>query len=421
MIEETRDMRKKFREAVKSIIELMKKRSKPRSIYYLSPEIDLVKRAWHLELKTKTIFPSVMEFYDDAMKLESVKECLDLMVERKFPKRLETRIVDKDGKPVENPDYRPFLMSETLVSLTYRYLELYGFKFLEENFEKLYNEMIAYVYSTQRELIVVSPLENFELNGIEEFSIDEYKVRRLTEWEVRELIEHGYRLGFVFSPEYGSIDNIYCVERIMKAPKRSTPPLESFIQDFVTLLRIFKHDMIGCGPILHYPKIWRMSWGMSLSTQAHRLAPKYVLSKDDIQPLTSLWEQFIQAKNKLPNNVKFALRWFDKSYEERETLDRVLDLAIALEVLFGTSDRLDLYVLHFIGLDREEKLALNEVIKDLRKIRGGILHSGYYKVKPEFADTVENIFRRSARKFLGLIINLSYEEIKKEIRTSILS
>jgi hypothetical protein len=61
-------------------------------------------------------------------------------------------IVDENGKPVQNPNYEPFLMYEILGTMTAKYLEKYGCEFDEKKFEEVYEEMISYVYSSKRDL-----------------------------------------------------------------------------------------------------------------------------------------------------------------------------------------------------------------------------------------------------------------------------
>ncbi|MEM3833316.1 MAG: HEPN domain-containing protein [Thermoprotei archaeon] len=409
-----------FGDAVKSIIQLLRERGEVKNVYYLAPQI--VGYRWRLDIKIKTIYPRVIEFFEECMNLESVKKCLNLMLERNFPEHLEMTIVDSSGKPVENPDYKPFLMTEILGTLVNRYLESYGFDFNEEKFKKLYDEMVKHVYSKGRELVIVSPLENFELQGVNEASIGEYKVRELNEWELKELINYGYPLGWEFRPEFGDIEIRYCVEITVNVPKRSLSPPEPYIEDFVTMLRLFKRGSVKHGYILHYPKIWRTSWGASLGGYIDRfhIFTNYILTEEDITPLSLFVQQFLKVKNQFPNPMKFAIRWFNKSYREVEALDKLLDLAIALEVLFGTSDRLDLYVPHFIGSNKEERERLNKDIRKLREIRGSIVHSGYYKVEQEFIDKIEDIFRACISKFINLLPSLTYEKIIENIRISLL-
>jgi hypothetical protein len=181
-----------FRDCIRSILEIIQKYGKVQTYYSYAPKIDLLNRSWHLALEQKNIYPHLFEFENELMKLPAVKKCLDLMLKEDFPKRLEMKIVDKNGKPVQNPNYEPSLMYEILGTMTAKYLEKYGYEFNEEKFEEIYEEMISYVYSPERELVLVSPLENFDLKDLDEFSVDEYKVRKLNEQEMKILISFGY-------------------------------------------------------------------------------------------------------------------------------------------------------------------------------------------------------------------------------------
>jgi hypothetical protein len=70
------------------------------------------------------------------------------------------------------------------------------------------------------------------------------------------LISFGYFPGFVFTPYGGIIENVYCIERVIKTSNRNIPPVQSsYIEDFVTALRLFKSGVTGFNTILSYPKI----------------------------------------------------------------------------------------------------------------------------------------------------------------------
>jgi hypothetical protein len=362
------------------------------------------------------------------MKLPAVKRCLALMLEENFPKRLEMEIVDKDGRPVQNINYESYLMYQILGTMISKYLEQYSCDFSEEKFEEIYNEMISYVYSLGREFVLISPLENFDLKDLDEFSADGYKVRRLNEWEIKTLMGSGYFPGSFFTPSGGSIEIIYCIERVIKTPSKKLYtlfPKEHIIEDFMTALRLFKPGIIGFNVILCYPKIWTDTWAVlgSLAPQRYALrSPKYVFEKGDLEPFAAFWNQFKKVKDQLPDNIKFSLRWFNKSYAEQEAMDRLLDLEIALEALFQGHKRLDLYLAHFIGSNKNERLKINKDMEELQKIRGAIVHSGYHKraQEREFIDLTESYYRRSMRKFLELFPSLSYIKIIRNIKESIL-
>ena len=417
------EIRAIFRDCMKSILGITQKHGKIQTYYDYTPKINLHDRFWHLELERRTIYPNLFEFKDELMKLPIIKRCLTLMLEEDFPKRLEMEIIDENGRPAQNPNYEPFLMYKVLGTMTAKYFEKYGCDFSEEKFEEIYEEMMNYVYSPERELVLVLPLENFDLKDLDEFSIDEYKIRKLNEEEMKVLISFGYRLGFIFSPDHGTIENIYCVERIIRTPKRRIPPPQPCIEDFVTALRLFKPGVVGFNFILHYPKItWEIPWSgqSTLQIYSFKRSPKYMFEQKDLEPFISFWNQFNKVKNQFPNNIKFSLRWFDKSYREQEVLDRLLDLAIALEVLFKVGNRLDLYVPHFIGSNKDEKLRINKDIRELQGARGSIVHSGYYECKQEFVNSIENYYRLSMQKFLKLLSNQSYESIIESIKDSML-
>jgi hypothetical protein len=415
------EIRNVFSECIKSILEIIHKSGEIRTYYDYSLKIDLSARSWYLELEPKIKYPLPLSFENELMRLPIVKKCLELMLKENFPQRIGLKIY-KNGKPVPNPNYEPHLKAEILEIMVIKYIEKYGFDFSEEKFEEIYKEMIEYVYSQERELIYVAPLENFDLLGLDEVKVDDYKIRRLDEWEIKALIEFGYFLGPTYSPYHGGIENIYCIERIIRIPKKEGLmfPLPD-IDDFLTALRLFKAGFAGFNAILQYPRIWRIAWGVSISDKrTFERSPKYVFEQKNLEPFISFWNKFKNVKNNFPNNIKFSLRWFNKSYKEQEDIDRLLDLAIALEALFNISDRLDLYVSHFIGSSKEERLKISKDIEKLRKIRGAIVHSGYYKCEREFIDLIENYYRLSMQKFLNLITNQSYESIIKSIKESIL-
>jgi len=94
-----------FRDCIRSILEIIQKYGKVQTYYSYAPKIDLLNRSWHLVLEQKNIYPHLFEFENELMKLPAVKKCLDLMLKEDFPKRLKMNIADKNGKPVQNPNY----------------------------------------------------------------------------------------------------------------------------------------------------------------------------------------------------------------------------------------------------------------------------------------------------------------------------
>jgi hypothetical protein len=298
-----------FRDCIRSILEIIQKYGKVQTYYSYAPKIDLLNRSWHLVLEQKNIYPHLFEFENELMKLPAVKKCLDLMLKEDFPKRLEMNIADKNGKPAQNPNYEPSLIDKILNVMVTKYLEEYGYDFNEEKFEKIYEEMISYVYSPEMEIVLVSPLENFDLKDLDEFSVDEYKVRKLNEQEIKNLISFGYFPSFDLL-RGGIIENIYCIERVIKTSNRNIPLAQpSYIEDFVTALRLFKSGITGFNTILFYPKIWINLWEMQ-NLHRYRFTgyPKYVFERKDLESFLSFWNQFKKVKDQFSNNINFSLR-----------------------------------------------------------------------------------------------------------------
>ncbi|MGQ9469460.1 MAG: hypothetical protein ACUVTD_06505 [Nitrososphaerales archaeon] len=124
------EFKEAFKKAIISMLGFMKRHSKPEIIHHLAPEI--LGGRWYLRLKTTTTYyPRIVAFYDELLKLEDVRKCLDLMLTKGFPERLEMRIVDNEGKPVQKSRLRTRLLAEIFGRFANNF-EKYGFEFIEE-------------------------------------------------------------------------------------------------------------------------------------------------------------------------------------------------------------------------------------------------------------------------------------------------
>jgi hypothetical protein len=418
-----------FKECLKSLLRFVREHDLVSMFYDITPSIDLSKRTWQLDLAPKYVYskPILLELIEGSIKLPEVERCVEVMLREDFPRRTGMKIVDKDGRPVEKPDYRPFLIGDILVPLMFKYIEKYGLEFNEECFKRVYEELVEYVYASKLTYFIVAPLENFELNNVEEVVVGKYKIRRLEEEEIKTLLRIGR--GQILGPSFlhtGFLKNIYCIERRVDIPRGENLDMPAYFRDmenFVTALRLFKHGAVGYSALLYYPKAWRTYIATNLLDRAIYAFSKYVLDASDIEHFKLFWKAFEKAMNLLPSNIKFSLKWFNKSYLELDEVDRLLDLAIALESLFQTGERLDLYVARFVGKDSEERRKLHKDMVELRRLRGAIVHKGYHEVEREFVNRVEDYYRRSARKFIELLSEgkMSHEDVVESIKDALLS
>ena len=427
------EMELAFKECLKSLLRFARERNLFSLTNGIAPIIDLSKKVWQLGPRSRWDFSKhiLIELIEGHIKLPEVEKCVEVMLREDFPRRISMKIVDKDGRPVERPDYRPFLISDIVLLLLFKYVAKCGLEFNEECFKSIYEELVEYVYSPKVTYIIVVPLENFELHNAEEVVMGEYKIRRLKEEEIETLLHMGgartLGVSFLYT---GFLENIYCIERRVNVPKEESLNMSTYLEgvdNLITALRLFMHGNVGRSMYLHYPKwtIYRAYGTSGLLSRATRAFSnsKYVLDASDIEHFKSFWIVFERAVNLLPSNMKFSLKWFNKSYLEPDDVDRLLDLAIALESLFQTGDRLDLYVARFIGKDLEERRKIYKDAHELRRVRGAIVHEGYYEAGREFVNRIEDYYRQSARKFIELLSKgkTRHEDIIKSIKESLLS
>jgi len=120
----------------------------------------------------------------------------------------------------------------------------------------------------------------------------------------------------------------------------------------------------------------------------------------------------------LPQGLRTALRWFDKSYEESDVEDRVLDLAIAFEAMFGGRNY-EVLAPRFVATNFNERKKIAEYLEGLKGARNAIVHGGHSRFSKDkleaIAANAEEVFRRCYRRFLGLIAEgKDYSEIIDE-------
>jgi len=351
-----------FSNTVKTIVEHLCKRQ---AILDFEPQIG--SKVWQL---IPVIRPSELKL-EELKEHEAVKKCLDFMLRENFLKRLEC-----------NTDCN-FLI---LLHLAYEYIKEFGCEFNEQRFKGLFDEMLS------GEIIAV--LENFEFEGAEEATIDKYRIRKLSELEIKQIIRLGYAnsLGIVVKPDLGIIQNIWCIEA------------QSDVGEFLSVLRLFKRGYVSSSIILKMGK--RFSHLLTRSYRAYSQSPKYVLKLDEVDSLRQLWNLYRRMKDKLPQELRIALKWFSKSYEEVEVENRILDLAIAFEIMFKDR-RYDFLAQKLISSSSLKKKEIVKHLEKLRTERNFIVHQGRSNLRFEELEAVhlnaEEIFREFYRWFLEQI------------------
>ena len=138
----------------------------------------------------------------------------------------------------------------------------------------------------------------------------------------------------------------------------------------------------------------------------------YPLNDNDLANLAEFFNTHWDALGSVSSNLKAALSRFNSSYERRELADRLVDLVIALEALFGDREPGSIRYkiatrcaswLHPLGKHRFKAF---RKIKELNDLRSQAVHGGNKAPFNERqVDELEEIVRKCLLKFLDWQVN----------------
>ena len=434
-----KEFRECMKEAIKSSLSYLKRKSERKQIIPFLEydfEIDINKRSWKTVPKSRYPLASfVKKNLEEILKLAEVAPLIDFMVKNEFHKMIEMEIKDVERS-------KKFLGYNILGGFLMRYVETVGgFNYDENTFNNLYRELEEYIYTKEREIIVVAPLLNFELKGIEKIDLGDFIIRRISEDEFKMLLSQN-ALGEIHSlyPYGGIFETIWCIELKVKCPsKRRSEDLTPRIEKVITALRLFKKGSIHYSAILDYPKVWKNHWGVSSHGGGEIHGPRYELTDKDIESLKAFWNKFKSLNAQ--NFLDVAIRRFNFSYERRLPEDKLIDYITAFEALYlqgeekELSYRLALRCACFLGKDGEERKKIFEILKNAYDARSKIVHGKSIESKsfkkllnklnlnlPELSMKVEEYLRESIKTFLHFLQKSeSYDEIIREIDEKIIT
>ena len=158
---------------------------------------------------------------------------------------------------------------------------------------------------------------------------------------------------------------------------------------------------------------WYM-YNRPIRTKPERLYHRhnYLVSDTDLDGFRQYFCNYWEIVRSRPKRIYNAIKRFSASYAERSSADRLLELVIAMESLFGDrSDsityKLALRTSCFLyppGKDRKETF---EKVRSAYGDRGGIIHGDRLEAKytDEEIDDIEELIRKAINKFLEYDVN----------------
>lgn len=157
------------------------------------------------------------------------------------------------------------------------------------------------------------------------------------------------------------------------------------------------------------------------------LGPRlFKLNKNTSKNLKDFHQAYCEVKleNKDWSFIKVAIDRLSSSILRNNSIDKIVDLNVALECLFSsageTSFKISNRTAMIVGTDDDEQEYCWNFIKNEYKLRNDILHGRKgenYDVTNDVTE-LEKIIRFSIRKFLNLSKNLSKVELKKQKKLS---
>lgn len=316
----------------------------------------------------------------------------------------------------------------------------------QEQFDALYKRMEDFFYSAQLNVRLVAPLIN--VSGpreptllAENVYIAPNSVNRLERWTSDAL------QGFPRGPWARIPGLTHSLEHQFTAPKvigGTTPPSAeeppaqadesplavavNRIERLVRALRVLKPDYVAVPFVEHELVEWH-----PISTRAGQapvhpprwrtFGPRYLVQESDVPEIAALHGALSHELLSKHRFIKVAVHRIERSVEETEHAERLVDLVIALEALLladiGPADlrgelgfRLSLRGAYFLASDAAQRRNIYQELKKAYRLRSAIVHgdelprqvtifSQRIPIK-EFVNRIENHTREVAKRMLLL-------------------
>jgi hypothetical protein len=191
------------------------------------------------------------------------------------------------------------------------------------------------------------------------------------------------------------------------------------IRDALTALRLFKGEYVGAGrewtwtsgiPAgIGYGALTVDSLVSSIINGDDPTMTPYRLSVSEIQEVITLYQHLRRSPGR--TKLEVALSRFNTSYGRSDYRERVIDLVIALENLFGEETigqttevgyRLRMRVARYLGTNADERKHLKKFISHLYTLRSKIVH-GDPKANDE---EIQKIFKRPLAEVMTELMDI---------------
>ncbi len=192
---------------------------------------------------------------------------------------------------------------------------------------------------------------------------------------------------------------------------------------FLKAAYLFDKGDLKIGPIYKNYSPWMNNASKILNIRDVVLGPNTLkLTSTSFNKLKIFYHEFcnVDLEKKDWSFIQVAIDRFSSNIIRNDSIDKIVDLNVALECLFSSPGETSLKISNrcamMVGLDENDQESCWNFIKNTYKLRNDILHGRKGKDFDITNDVMEleRIIRISIRKFLNLSKNISKKELKSE-------
>lgn len=344
--------------------------------------------------------------------LKEVQEAIQNFVDSKVGQDYVKSYSKSDGKPiVDHKSKAEIIWRGLLLVFIDYYLKENQLLFDEKKFNILFNELDSFLSGTANFRHYV-PLFNFN-SDLEKIEFGNIIIRQVKGEEFKKIFglsEDQFHLSamntVIFTNLFPGMKN-YVMELVTKDVNDKNLEEEAISLDYV--FSLFKSQFLGMRAIVTVPPKFNITTRSARSLEFIVGAfQQCLLNNDELERFRKLWETYEQTTK--PNNFVKAIKRFNSALKERDIEDKVIDLTITLEHLFGDPDKEDTtYKLRkraalLLAHDISEHDKIVGLIGKTYKYRSAIVHGN--NPIPLTQDELNNlieIIRKSLCVFLSLL------------------
>lgn len=316
----------------------------------------------------------------------------------------------------------------------------------QKQFDALYERMEDFFYSPQLNVSLIAPLINVKgpsqpTSLTDNISIVPNSDNRLGQWisDTREGVAlvpwravpnltHSLQHQFAAPKVIQGATEITAEEAPAQAGESSLAVAINSMKRMVTALRLLKPGYVAIPFIEYHLLEWHpMPMGASQAPLYppywRTFSPNYVIQETDVPDIAALYRALSHEILSKHGFIKVAVHRIERSVEETEPTERLVDLVIALEALLladiGPADlrgelafRLSLRGACFLASDAAQRQRLYQEFKKAYRLRNRIVHGDepplevtiFRKRMPikELVNRIENYTREVAKRMLQL-------------------